>query len=497
MEIVAPAENWAVKTKIVCTLGPASQDEHVLREMIHAGMDVARLNFSHGTHEWQATTFELLRQLGDEFDLAIMCDIQGPKIRLGRMDRAYDLQAGDLIEITTEDIEGTKELVSISYPNLTADLKEGDFIFINDGIVKLEVSQVKEQSVMCTTIAGGTISDHKGVNIPNGNLSIEIPTEKDREDLKLIAQLHPEYVAASFVGRAADVEAVRDALHEYGDEEAQIVSKCERPIALDNFDEILDASDVIMVARGDLGVEIPPSDVPMAQKEMVRKSNLAGRPVIVATQMLESMTTQARPTRAEANDVFNAVLDGADAVMLSGETSVGHYPVEAVRTMDEIVTRAENYLAEYRHRVPKYEKGSKPMIEAAGHAVSMLSEELRHSNMDPKILCLTKMGLTARMISKYRPNVPILAATANLKTARQLCIVWGVRPLFYETLAGKSEEEQVLLAVNKARDIGYMKETDKVITVSPSTMVPTLGTIIGIYSVGDILPRSAEMPEGE
>src|SRR5271157_2169068 len=495
--MLSPDENWAVKTKIVCTLGPASQDEQVLREMIHAGMDVARLNFSHGTHEWHGATFDLLRKLGEEFDLAIMCDIQGPKIRLGRMAQPYFLKAGDVIEVTTEDVDGTNELVTISYPTLVEDINEGDAIYVNDGIVKLEVTSIKEQSVMCTTVAGGTISEHKGVNIPSGNLQVQVPTEKDIEDLRFIATLHPEYVAASFVGRGADVDAVRSTLRQYGDDEAQIISKCERPIALDNFDEILNASDAIMVARGDLGVEIPPFEVPVAQKEMVRKCNRAGRPVIVATQMLESMTTQSRPTRAEANDVFNAVLDGTDAVMLSEETSVGQYPVDSVKIMDEIVTRAETYIAKYRQRTSKHLYALKSMVEAAGHAVATLSEELRHSNMDAKILCNTKTGHTARMISKYRPNVPILAMTPDLKVARQLCLVWGVRALFNESLKGNSEEEQVLLAVNKAWEKGYMKDTDKVITVSPSNIVPQLGTIVGIYSVGDILPRPAPNPEYE
>ncbi len=480
---------WATKTKIVCTLGPASMEEPILRKMVAAGMDVARLNFSHGTYDEKRKTFNILRKLGKEHDIGIMCDIQGPKIRLGKMVKAYELQAGDQIEITTEEIDGDNKKVSISYKTLAQDLKVGDAIFINDGIVRLKVIKVLDKSVVCKTIAGGTISEHKGVNMPSGNLQVEIPTAKDKEDLRVIAELKPDYIAASFVAKAADVEAVRRVLRNYGEKDAKIVSKIERPLSLTNFDEILRVSDAIMVARGDLGVEIPPQEVPVAQKEMIRKCNKEGRPVIVATQMLESMVSQARPTRAEANDVFNAVVDGADAVMLSAETSIGKYPLEAITIMNEIATRAEKFLKTIPRDPHLFDTPNQTIVETAGHAVQTIAEEFDRMDYDVKILCITNSGFTAQMISKFRPHFPILAITPDERVASQLCLVWGVRPLFLKTIEGVAVEEKVLRTVLNAWEKGYIKETDKVITVSSSSILTNLGTVVGIYQVKDFLPK--------
>ncbi len=480
---------WATKTKIVCTLGPASMEEKILRKMMKAGMDVARLNFSHGTLDEKKSTFNLLRKLSTDQDLAVMCDIQGPKIRLGRMAQPHELQAGDEIEITTEDIDGNEKKVSISYKTLAEDLKEGDFVFVNDGIVKLKVTKVLAKSVICKTIAGGVISDHKGVNLPTANLKVEIPTPKDKDALRLIAELKPEYVSASFVSKAADVEAIRRTLRNFGEKDAKIISKIERPLALKNFDEILKVSDGIMVARGDLGVEIPPQDVPVAQKEMIRKCNMEGRPVIVATQMLESMVSQARPTRAEANDVFNAVVDGADAVMLSAETSVGKYPVETITIMNEIATRAENFVKSIPHEAHLFDSINETIVETAGHAVQTVAAEFLKMEYDAKILCITNSGFTAQMISKFRPNYPILAITHDERVARQLCLVWGVRPLHLKTIEGVAVEEKVLRTIMKAWEKGYIKETDKVITVSSSSILQNLGTVVGIYQVKDFIPK--------
>ncbi|OLS12476.1 MAG: pyruvate kinase [Promethearchaeota archaeon CR_4] len=405
------------------------------------------------------------------------------------MAKSYELQAGDQIELTTEEIDGDAKKVTISYKTLTQDLHEGDFIFVNDGIVRLKVTKVLTNSVMCKTIAGGVISEHKGVNIPTGNLQVEIPTPKDKEALRVIAELKPDYVAASFVGKAADVESVRRVLRNFGEKDAKIISKIERPVGLKNFDEILRVSDGIMVARGDLGVEIPPQEVPVAQKEMIRKSNKEGRPVIVATQMLESMVSQARPTRAEANDVFNAVLDGADAVMLSGETSVGKYPVEAITIMNEIATRAEKFIKNVPRDPHLLDSNNQTIVETAGHAVQTIAEEFARLDYDAKILCITNSGFTAQMISKYRPNFPILAITPDERVAHQLCLIWGVRPLFLKTIEGVAVEEKVLRTVMSAWEKGYIKETDKVITVSSSSILINLGTVVGIYLVKDFIPK--------
>ncbi len=480
---------WATKTKIVCTLGPASTEEKILHKMITAGMDVARLNFSHGTLDEKRSTFNLLRKIGADHEIAVMCDIQGPKIRLGRMAQPYELKAGDELEITSEDIDGNGKKVSISYRTIAEDLKVGDFVFINDGIVKLKVTKVLEKSIICKTIAGGVISDRKGVNLPSANLKVEIPTSKDKDALRLIAELKPEYVSASFVSKAADVEAIRRVLRNFGEKDAKIISKIERPLALKNFDEILRVSDGIMVARGDLGVEIPPQDVPVAQKEMIRKCNKEGRPVIVATQMLESMVSQARPTRAEANDVFNAVVDGADAVMLSAETSVGKYPVETIQIMNEIAARAEAFVKTVPHDPHTFDSINETIVETAGHAVQTVAEEFSKMDYEAKILCITNSGFTAQMISKFRPNYPILAITPDDRVARQLCLVWGVRPMYLKTIEGVAVEEKVLRTIMKAWEQGYIKETDKVITVSSSTILQNLGTVVGIYQVKDFIPK--------
>eukprot|EP01126_Amoeba_proteus_P052180 TRINITY_DN6279_c0_g1_i2.p1 TRINITY_DN6279_c0_g1~~TRINITY_DN6279_c0_g1_i2.p1 ORF type:complete len:439 (+),score=91.93 TRINITY_DN6279_c0_g1_i2:96-1319(+) len=335
-----------IKTKIVCTLGPVSSSEEVLRKMVEAGMDCVRLNFSHGTQEDHRKLFQLVKHLSQEYNnqISIMCDIQGPKIRTGRIMKPFTISPEDKILVTPHEITGTPEAIQIKYETMLEDLVPGDTIFINDGIIKLRVLEKGEFALQCVCEAGGVISDHKGCNIPSGNISLNVITPKDERDLRLIAELNPEYVASSFIGSAADVLKVREMLSSFGNSSPRIISKIERPVALQNIDEIIEVTDGIMVARGDLGVEINTWDVPTAQKMMCKKCNAAGKPVIVATQMLESMINSSRPTRAEANDVYNAVLDGADAVMLSGETTIGKYPLEAIKVMDDIVAEAEKHL---------------------------------------------------------------------------------------------------------------------------------------------------------
>jgi pyruvate kinase len=301
-----------VKSKIVCTIGPAVESEEMLKHLIDAGMNVARLNFSHGTQDYHAEIFNRIRKLSN--NVAIMCDIQGPKIRIGKMKAPANLVPGHMLKITLKDIIGDEKEVSITHKGFLNDVEKGSYVYINDGIIKLVVREVnkKEEYAICEVLLGGVISSNKGVNIPAGTLSTKLPSEKDIEDLKFIAVLNPEYLSASFVGNAKDVKAIRSILENEGNPNIKIISKIERPIALENFEEILDASDGIMVARGDLGVEIPIPDFPLVQTALVHKSNIRSKPVIVATQMLESMTTQSRPTRAEVTDVFNAIYDRAD-----------------------------------------------------------------------------------------------------------------------------------------------------------------------------------------
>jgi pyruvate kinase len=482
----------SMKTKIVCTLGPASSTPEVLKEMILAGMDVVRLNFSHGDHESQTRLFKLVREISSQFteQISIICDIQGPKIRTGVVSAPFTLDIGDKIKVTPNKIVGNQECIQIQYPHILKDLGVGDTIFVNDGIIRLKIESKTEDHLECVCEAGGLISDHKGCNIPKGNLSIDILTKKDKRDLELIAKLDPEFVAASFVETADDIEKIRNYLKELGNEKIKIIAKIERPAALDHLDEIIQATDAIMVARGDLGVEIPAWSVPVAQKLMVQKCNRQGRPCIVATQMMESMTTASRPTRAEASDVFNAVLDGADAVMLSGETSIGRYPVDTVRIMDQIVGEAEQHMP--KRDPDEYDSAHIGKAETLGHACFTLAKEFHKSNYTGKIITIANGGSVTRLISKYRPSLPILAFTSNLRTARELNLVWGVKSLYSSQITGNSIEERALKAVKVALEHNLISAKDHVIIVSSSLLVRKSGIFTGIYNVRELLnlPKS-------
>jgi pyruvate kinase len=479
------------KSKIVCTLGPATNSKEMLEKLIEAGMNVARLNFSHGTHEQHAELYNLIRETSAE--VAILCDIQGPKIRIGIVDPPVTLIPGNKINISVnQDVNGSQDLISISHKGFLNDIVKGDFVYINDGLVKLVVQKInkKEGYAECEVILGGLISSRKGVNIPTGNLSTMNPTQKDVKDLKFIAKLNPEYVAASFVANGDEVKEVRRILVNEGSPNIRIVSKIERPIALENFDEILDASDAIMVARGDLGVEIPFEELPLRQKEIILKSNIDSKPVIVATQMLESMITQARPTRAEVSDVYNAIFDRSDAVMLSAETSVGKYPVRTVQVMSDIVTNAEKHIP---HLDPdQLDSPEQETYETVGHGVYSLSNEFNQLNYRGKIICFTRGGKSARMISKYRPPLSIIALTNNLKAARQMNLVWGVAPVYMQELelhSGTFTEQIIQKGLSYLVKLGYVEATEHVICTIPSIISPERSALIGLFYVRDIIER--------
>jgi len=476
-----------VKTKIVCTLGPASESREVLETLIQSGMDVVRMNFSHGTYEEHERTFRLVRELSSKYDeqISIICDIQGPKIRTGRMKEPFSVKPGDKLKVTPEKIEGTKDRISIKYATILQDLDPDDTIFINDGIIRLRVVEKQPNDLLCVVEAGGTISDHKGCNIPSGKISMEVITEKDREDLKFIAGLGPEFVAASFIGTAEDVRKVKRTLAEFGNPDIKVISKIERPVALKNLDSIIQESDALMVARGDLGVEIPTQEVPIAQKTMVKKCNAEGKPVIVATQMLESMITQARPTRAEANDVFNAVLDGADAVMLSGETSVGKYPVEAVKVMDDIISAAEPYLP--KRKPENFDSSALGMTESMGHSVYTICKQFSKMQYTGKIIVLADSGYTARMVSKYRPMLDIIAITPDLRTAHELNLVWGIRTVQSEDCKGDHIEERAVKCIKKALELKLINLDDHVVIVSRTQLGKHVGSFTGILDVKKVL----------
>jgi len=471
------------RTRIVCTLGPSTWEEEAVQRLLSSGMNVARLNFSHADHNVQERVFRTVRGLSERAGLqtAIICDIQGPKIRTGKMEAPFTLRFGEEVRVTSEDVVGTSERFTIDHRGIEDELVADDEIFINDGIVKLRVLRREGRDLVCRVRAGGLISDRKGCNIPSSSISVKMPTEKDKKDLKLIARLDPEYVAASFVGSRRDVERIRGALRSLGNDDIKVLSKIERPSALRDIDGIIKASDALMVARGDLGVEIPPSDVPVAQKEICRKCNKAGKPVIVATQMLESMTEHSRPTRAEASDVFNAVLDGADAVMLSGETSVGKHPDEAVRTMRDIVKRAESYLP---YRDPDYyDSEEKRIVETIGHACNTIVKEFKDRGYSGSIIAVTESGHTARMISKYRPDMEMFAFTPEARTARELSLVWGARSVLVPELKGGTMEEMAVETIRMAASRGCLDGSDHIIMASSSRLQGTKGMYIGVIDL--------------
>lgn len=480
-------ERIFTKSKIVCTLGPACNNETTLKQMIEAGMDVARLNFSHGTHDDHSKIFNMVRGISER--IAILCDIQGPKIRVGKMaeDKRYFLERGQKYTITSRDILGNGEIVGTEYKRLPKEVEKGDRLYINDGIIAMTVDEVKDGTdVICEVLAGGEISSRKGMNIPK-DISAKVPTKKDIEDLEFIATLGADYVAVSFVSESSDVKRVQDLLKKEG-ADIPLISKIERPRAVKNFNAILEVSQGIMVARGDLGVEMNPWMVPAIQKEIILKANRAGKPVICATQVLDSMTHTPIPTRAEASDCFNAIYEGADAVMLSGETSVGDYPVDTIRMMENIITEAENAMP--RRDPNYYDSHSKELknLEVLGHLISTAVQEFKERGDDLSRLCIvvvTNDFATSANVSKYRPAVPILVVTADESLYRQLFLQWGVEairvPFFADALTTN------LIAVEEGAKHGYLHKGDKIIMISESILSTEVTNVLGFYSVDEIL----------
>lgn len=424
------------RTKVVCTIGPSSESIEVMRELLISGMNIARLNMSHGTHEYHAQICQNLRQAADETgrNLGIMMDLQGPKIRTGLLvdHQPVHLEVGRPFCITTRDIEGTSEAVSTTYKPLPKDVRAGDTIFVADGVLELEVASVDKTDVHCVVIHGGHLGEHKGINLPGVEVSSPALTPKDVKDLAFgLNHLDVDFVALSFVRTATDVIDLKRRIAKAG-KVVSVVSKIERPEALKNFAAILDASDVIMIARGDLGVEVPLNEVPQIQKRLISECNDVGVPVITATQMLESMISSARPTRAEVADVANAIYDGTDAVMLSGETASGQYPAHTVEVMAQIAEDADAALsAEPSHnrimrmRESGIRQGKGSYGDAIGQAVCRTAQAINAT----RIVCFTKMGFTAALIARYRPNVPITAVTQDERIMHRCSIIWGVESL--------------------------------------------------------------------
>lgn len=452
------------KTKILCTLGPASFSKDVLKKMIEAGMDGVRLNFSHGNYDFFLNVFNTIKEAcaEDNNALAILVDLQGPKIRIGELaEPEVTLVNGEEIEITREDIRGNAKRVSTSYKPLPEDARVGDTILIDDGLLRLTVTSKTNDSVFCRIENGGTLKPKKGMNLPGMNLSTPSITEKDYRDLEFLANnFHVDYIALSFVRKAADIQELKDWLTERKIN-SKIIAKIEKKEAVDNFEEILEISDGIMVARGDLGVEIPPFEVPNYQKMIIRKCNEAGKLVITATQMLESMVNNPVPTRAEASDVANAVWDGTDVVMLSAETSVGKYPVKAVEMMNQIVKNAaslSDVRREIEYKVPEMFK--EKIFDSVNKSVVQLSKEVNAS----AIVIFTLKGRTAVSISKYRPNAMIIALSPFIETINELCLRWGVTSI-YSNL-DTNENEFIEKATVQILEGGLVKKGDVVIFTS-------------------------------
>ena len=473
------------KTKIVCTLGPATNDVEIMKQLIQNGMDAARINFSHGTYETHAETIAKLKQAREELNapIPLILDTKGPEIRVKTFkEDKVRLEEDATFTLTTREVEGDVNIVSVTYADLPKDVHRGSRILIDDGLIELKVEDITETDVVCKVINGGVVKSRKGVNLPGVEVNLPSLMEKDIEDLKFGVENGFDIVAASFIRSAEDVLKIRRVLEENGGGQMHIIYKIENQQGVENIDKILEASDGIMVARGDLGVEIPPEEVPLVQKILIAKANRIGKPVITATQMLESMVHSPRPTRAEANDVANAIFDGSDAIMLSGETAAGAYPLEAVATMARIALKAESAV-DY---AAKLANTTEPARVNITNAISMAACATAAELKTAAITTVTKSGFTARMISRYRPACPLIASTSDETVWRQMNLIWGCKPMLYtgELPRGGVFDTALEIAVKS----GLLKNGD--------TVVSALGMPLGFSGatntlrvdiVGDVL----------
>jgi pyruvate kinase len=458
-------------TKVIATIGPASRSYETIRELIEAGVNVIRLNFSHGSHADHQQTVKLVRRVAEELqtETAIFQDLQGPKVRLGEIDGGeVSIAAGDSFVITTEPCLGTAQRASIDYPTLHEEISPGEHILIDDGLVNLKVEQVQERDIRTTVVAGGRIRPHKGVNLPDTVLKgISSFTEKDRNDLYFAFANNLEFVALSFVRTAEDVNSLYAYMEETFGRKIPIIAKIEKPEALQDIENIITCADSVMVARGDLGVETSTEEVPVIQKNIIRTCNLIGKPVITATQMLESMIDNPRPTRAEAGDVANAVLDGTSAVMLSGETAAGSYPGETVRTISRIVASTEqstHFRRIVADRRPTGEEYTPGEGKSPAEAVGMAARELARQVGARYIVCFTHSGGTARLISKYRPMIPIAALSPIPETVRRLALSWGVFPMQMEEV--KTVDDLFIRAPQLLAEKGLVSSGDYLVVTA-------------------------------
>lgn len=473
------------KTKIICTLGPSTEDTNVMKQLMLEGMNVARFNFSHGDYKSHLANLKKIEKLRKELDLPIatLLDTKGPEIRIGNFkDHKISLEKDQLFTLTTRDIEGDEHQVSVSYKDIINDVHKGDRVLIDDGLVELEIQNISETDILCKVLNEGTISDHKGVNVPGVDLTMPFISQKDYEDIVFGIENGYDFVAASFTRTAEDILEIRKIFQEKKCKTMNIIAKIENMQGVNNIEEIIRVSDGIMIARGDMGVEIPLEDVPVIQKEIIKKARDAGKQVITATQMLDSMIKNPRPTRAEATDVANAIYDGTSAIMLSGETAAGLYPVEALKTMVKIAIRTEQDI-DYKGRFEagKYQvKGN--ITNAISHATCTTALDLNAA----AIITVTKLGGTARMVSKYRPSCPIIGGSPNEYVCRQLNLSWGVIPVKLENQ--EKTDDLFDHAVDSAMRKGLLKQGDlTVITAGLPLGVPGTTNLIKVHIAGHIL----------
>ncbi len=449
------------KTKIICTIGPASEAESVMKEMFKNGMNVGRINMSHGNHVEHKQRIETFRQVRDELGIegAVLLDTKGPEIRVGTFENGYvELKDGEEFVLTTDEIVGDFRRCSITYNRLPAEVVKGTTILLDDGKLELIVIDIRGANIICKVLHGGMLSDRKGVNVPSVKLSMEYLSEKDIKDILFGISMDVDYIAASFVRKAEDVLAIRNLLKENDGDQIGIISKIESNEGIENLEEILKVSDGIMIARGDMGVEIAFEKLPAIQKKIIRRCMESGKIAVTATQMLESMISNPVPTRAEITDVANAIFDGTGAIMLSGETAAGRYPVEAVSAMSRIAMQAERDISHIGQSIDLHrEINYADVTNAVGHSACTLAADIRSS----AIMAITKTGYTALQMSKFRPNTPILAMTPYISTFHKMALVWGVAPII--TSYGSGLEDLVNICIEKAQGAGFLSTGDKVV----------------------------------
>ena len=472
------------KTKIICTLGPSTDKEGVLRDLIANGMNVARFNFSHGSHEEHLGRFEKLKALREELGkpVAALLDTKGPEIRLKDFKNGVEnLVAGQTFTLTTRDVEGTNEICSITYKDLPMDVEPNGTIMLDDGLIKLQIQTVNDTDIVCTVLNNGKIKNKKGVNVPGVHLSMPYMSQRDKDDIIFGIQQGYDFIAASFVRTAQDVYDIRNLLNQY-DSNIRIIAKIENREGVNNIDSILAAADAVMVARGDLGVEIDFTELPGIQKTIIDRSFSFGKPIVTATQMLDSMIVNPRPTRAEISDVANAIYDGTSAIMLSGETAAGAYPVEALKTMSAIAERTEQEGFHLRGRQMDSNPGKISVSDATAHAACLTARDVNAA----AIVTVSESGTTARLLSKYRPQQPIIACVMREQVQRQLSLSWGITPLMMSL--AHSTDELIEMSTSLAKENGYLHNGElAVVTAGVPVGVSGTTNMIKIHMVGNCL----------